>query len=285
MKMTGEPRIGLALGGGGARGIAHIHVIKAFDDLGLKPCQIVGSSIGSIMGAGFAAGMNGTEIEEFTIQSFANSSNVFSKLWRIPGGSFRALMGAAGAFGQIDVEKVLEAFLPPDLPETIEELSIPLKITGTDYYANDLRMMETGDLRKALAASAAIPVLFAPVFIDGTLLIDGGINNPLPFDLLEDDCDLRVAVDVVGLPRGEPGSVPGRMDMAFGASQLMMQSVTSLKLKNNPPDLFLRPDADQFRVLDFLKVKRILQATEATRDEAKRGIERLMTASEAGIAS
>lgn len=270
-------RIGLALGGGGARGFAHIHVLRALDDLGVKPFHLAGSSIGSIMAAGYAAGMDGTDIEAYVLDTFASSSTVFSKIWQIRPGPFRAWMGAGGpVFAQFDVETILEAFLPPQLPDKIEELDIRTSITATDYYANELTVIDTGRLCTALGASAAIPILFKPVVVDGTVLIDGGIANPLPFDLLDPDCTATIGVDVVGLPRGEAGTIPGRRDMAFGTSQLMMQSVTNLKLKLCPPDLFLRPPVDDFRVLDFIKVRSILETTKPVYEQAKRGIDTIL---------
>ncbi|MCB1386832.1 MAG: patatin-like phospholipase family protein, partial [Nitratireductor sp.] len=202
---------------------------------------------------------------------------VFANLWKLRPQPMRAF-SASVPFGQMDIEKVLEVFLPSTYPRTFGELSVPLKITGTDYYGNALKVIETGDLRKAVAASAAIPVVFVPVVIDGCVLIDGGINNPLPFDLLDGQRHRIVAVDVVGLPQGTPGKLPSRIDSAFGASQLMMQSITALKLKASPPDLFLRPRVDAYRVLDFLKVREILAETAPIYDEARRGLERLLEA-------
>ena len=269
----------LALGGGGARGIAHVHVLKALDDMGIKPVGIAASSIGSIVGAGYASGMSGAEIEDFFLACFSNRTQVFAKLWQLRSSPIRAIINRGentSAFGQMNVERILDIFLPEKMPRDFAELSIPLKITATDYYGNALKLLESGDLRKAIAASAAIPVLFTPVIIDGCVLIDGGINNPLPFDLLKRENCFKIAVDVVGLPIGEPGKIPGRMDMGFGASQLMMQSITGIKLALSPPDLFLRPNVDAFRVLDFLKVKEILKATSPVYDETRRGVEKLL---------
>ncbi|MCB1415904.1 MAG: patatin-like phospholipase family protein [Nitratireductor sp.] len=276
-QMSHRQTVALALGGGGARGIAHVHVLKAFDDLGIRPAAISGSSIGAIVGAGYASGMSGKQIEELMLSAFGNRAAVFASLWKLRPQPLRAFSGP-GNFGQMDIEKVLDVFLPETYPKSFEELSIPLKITGTDYYGNALKVLESGDLRKAVAASAAIPVVFVPVVIDGCVLIDGGINNPLPFDLLDASRHRVVAVDVVGLPMGAPGKLPSRIDSAFGASQLMMQSITALKLKSHPPDLFLRPKVDAYRVLDFLKAREILTETASIYDETRRGLERLLEA-------
>ncbi|MCB1385121.1 MAG: patatin-like phospholipase family protein [Nitratireductor sp.] len=270
-----QNRISLALGGGGARGIAHAHVLRAFDDMGVRPAAIAGSSIGALVGAGYASGMSGEAIADLFLSTFSSRSSVFARLWKLRPQPLQALSGPGG-FGQMDVERVLEVFLPEAFPARFDELTIPLKITGTDYYGNRVAVIETGDLRKAIAASAAIPVLFRPVVIDGCVMIDGGIANPLPFDLVSGGGGRVVAIDVVGLPKGEPGTLPARIDAAFGASQLMMQSITNLMRAAAPPDLFIRPPVDSYRVLDFLKVKRILKETEPVYDETRRGLERLL---------
>jgi NTE family protein len=109
--------------------------------------------------------------------------------------------------------------------------------------------------------------------IDGTVLIDGGISNPVPFDRFTRKADVVLAVDVVGGPAGEPGTMPSRTEVLFGASQLMMQTTTSMKMSIHKPDIMIRPNINQFRVLDFLKVEQILEASSATGDEVKRSIE------------
>jgi NTE family protein len=269
--------IALALGGGGARGIAHVHVLRAFDDMGIKPVLVAGSSIGSLVGAGYASGMSGAEIEAYFLETFSNRTKVLSKLWKLRSNPISSLMpGNEAPFGQMDIEKVLEVFLPQSLPKTFDQLQIPLLVTGTDYYGNTLKVMSSGRLLPAIAASAAIPVMFKPVRVDGRILIDGGINNPLPFDLLDGNNHLTVAVDVVGLPRGDDTKLPGRIDAGFGASQLMMQSITELKLAKSPPDLFLRPNVDKYRVMDFLKVVEIVRTTKPIYDETRHGLEKLL---------
>jgi len=285
-KMTKPDVISLALGGGGARGISHVHVLKAIDDLGVEVREIAGSSIGAIVGAGYCGGMSGADIEAFFRAAFSDRTAAFAKLWKITPSVMSAFAkSGSGPFGQMDVEKVLDAFLPTELPHDFKDLRIPITITGTDYYGNRLVKLTSGDLRKAIAASAAIPVVFKPVIIDGCVLIDGGIHNPLPFDLLDASKAHIVAVDVVGLPKGEPGTIPGRVDAAFGASQLMMQAVTTLKLHENPPELFLRPPVDHYRVLDFLKVKEILEETADVYEETKRGLERVFAPSKSGVSA
>ncbi|MEZ5871791.1 MAG: patatin-like phospholipase family protein [Nitratireductor sp.] len=271
--------VALVLGGGGARGLAHIHVLEAFDDLGVKPVVIAGSSIGAIMGAGYAAGMSGAEIREFAIRAFGDRGEVMSRLWKLRPQSLRSMfMDALPRFGELNAENVLRAFLPEAIPETFAELQIPLKVTATDFFGNSLTVIEEGRLFPAMAASAAIPAVFRPVMINGRVHIDGGIANPVAFDLVEAPGRIVVAVDVVGMPEGDPAKVPGRIEAAFGASQLLMQSLIQMKLRLHSPDLFIRPAVNEFRVLDFLKAATIIERTRATRAETRSKLERLLSA-------
>jgi Predicted esterase of the alpha-beta hydrolase superfamily len=276
--MTG-PRIGLALGGGGARGLAHVHVLEALDDLGLPPAAISGCSIGAILGAARAAGLTGAEIRETIAATFRNSGEVWSKLWQIRPTRIGDIF--ATGIAQIDAERTLEVFLPQTIPQDFAALVLPFSVVTADFY--DCREVEftAGPLRTAIAASIAIPMIFKPVEIAGRVFIDGGVVNPLPFDKLPADVDLTIAVDVVGGPVRRPGrSRPTTAESLFGASQILMQSVTAEKLKSRRPDILIKPSVDAFKVLDFLKATAILKATAPVRDEVKRKIEAALEARE-----
>ena len=268
------PDIVLALGGGGARGLAQIPVLEALDDLGIKPRAIAGTSIGALIGSGYAAGMSGREVRAYAIELFSDRSNVFSRLWQLR--PRRVLDIFAGtALGQIDAEKTVALFLPERLPQTFAELAIPLTVVATDYYGWSEARLMSGPLRPAIAASIAIPTLFRAVPVDGRVMIDGGVVNPLPADIVIDACPgaLSIAVDVIGGPEGGGKAVPGALESAFGALQLMMQRITKGRLADRAPDILLRPAIHSFRVLDFLKVRAILRAAEPVRDEVKYRIE------------
>lgn len=269
----GEPTFAIAFGGGGARGLAHIHVIEALDDLGIRPVVIAGSSIGALMGGAMASGMPGHEIREYARALLGSRAEVASRMWRARPESFGAMMEGGFRLGQFNVERVLKSFLPETFPETFEELSIPLKVTATDYFGHELAVFDTGHLRSALAASAAIPAVFRPVRRDGRLLIDGGIYNPVPFDLIEGRADILIAIDVVGAPAPTSRKAPTSMDLMFGATQLMMQSIIATKLQNKRPDIFIRPPVSRFRVLDFMKIDAVLEETKSIGDEVKRAVE------------
>ena len=269
-----SPTFGIAFGGGGARGLAHIHVIEALDELGIRPVAISGSSIGAIMGAGMASGMAGRDIQDYTRSILMRRAEVATRMWRARPGTFAEAMQGGLRVSQFNVERILKAFLPDAIPETFAELKIPLKVTATDYFGHKLAVFEDGDLHSALAASAAIPAVFRPVMRDGRLLIDGGIYNPVPFDLIEHDADIIIAVDVVGAPSEAERKHPTTVDLMYGATQLMMQSIIAHKLKQQPPDILIRPNVSKYRVLDFMKIDTLMAETEAIKDELKREIEK-----------
>ncbi|MBT9368916.1 patatin-like phospholipase family protein [Rhizobium sp. CSW-27] len=271
------PSVGLALGGGGARGIAHIAVIEALDEMGVRPVAIAGSSIGAIFGAGMAAGMSGAEIRDYTLETLGNRGTVLNRLWSLGPDSMRDMVGGF-RLGHFNLERILTAFLPAQVPASFEELAIPLKIAVTDYYGQAEVIVEEGDLRTAIAASAAIPGLFMAVRIHGRIMVDGGIFNPVPYEHVAQEADIVIGVDVVGGPEGDGTHPPNRLDSMFGASQLMMQACIALKLRLHPPHLFLRPPVNRFGVLDFLKVREILDESESIKDEVKRGLESLFEA-------
>lgn len=267
------PTFAVAFGGGGARGLAHIHVIEVLDELGIRPRAISGSSIGAIMGAGMASGMSGRDIHDYARSILGRRSEVATRMWRARPGSFAEFVSGGFRVSQFNVERILKSFLPDAIPATFEELEIPLKVTATDYYRHDLAVFDTGELNSALAASAAIPAVFRPVRRDGRILIDGGIYNPVPFDLVEGLADIVIGIDVVGAPAPEATKMPNSIDLMFGATQLMMQSIIALKLQSSRPAILLRPPVSRFRVLDFLKIDAVMADTISIKDELKRAVD------------
>ena len=274
---SADPTVAVAFGGGGARGFAHIHVIEVLDELGIRPVAISGASIGAIMGTGMAAGMSGTDIKAFTLATMGRRREVISRIWKARPASMGAVFSRGFQLGQFNIERVLSAFLPEAFPATFEELEIPTKVVVTDFYAQQEVVCSSGDLRNAVSASAAIPALFRPVLMNGRYMIDGGISNPVPFDHLAGMADVVIGVDVVGGPAGDASERPSTTDLMFGASQLMMQSIITMKLKSGRPDIFLRPDVSRFRVLDFFKADEVLDVSSGIRDELKHALDAIFT--------
>ena len=271
-RRAGGPSFAIAFGGGGARGLAHIHVIEALDELGIRPVAIAGTSIGAIMGAGMAAGMTGKHIHDYARSVLSRRAELLGRMWSTRPGSLSEMVGGLKVT-QFNIERVLHAFLPHQVPKTFEELEIPLQVTATDYFGHHMTVFSNGDLRPALAASAAIPAVFAPVVRDGRTYVDGGMYNPVPFDLLQGKADIVIAVDVVGAPQETEGRKPTSIDLMFGATQLLMQSIIAHKMERHPPDILLRPAVSKYRVLDFLKIETLLSETTMVKDELKRSVE------------
>ncbi|MBB4576082.1 patatin-like phospholipase family protein [Rhizobium sp. MC63] len=268
------PTVAVAFGGGGARGLAHIHIIETLDELGIRPVAISGSSMGAIMGAGMAAGMSGAEIREHALTTVGNKTAVVARIWGLRPATVRDAVAKGIRIGQFNLERILKAFLPSELPARFEDLLVPMKVITTDYYGQNEVIIEDGELFPALAASSAIPAVFMPVRLRGRVMIDGGISNPVPYEPLMDLADIVVGIDVVGAPEGDGTHIPNRMESIFGSGQLMMQTAISLKLKLCQPHIFLRPTVGRTGVMDFLKARDVLAMSVGVKDELKFALDR-----------
>lgn len=272
-----DKTVAVAFGGGGARGIAHVHIIEVLDELGIKPVAVSGTSIGAIMSSAVASGMSGQDIRAFLMESIGRPSNVASRLWKARRPTWKSVITEGISLGQFNVERIIDAFMPEQLPHSFDDLKIPTQLLATDFYGHSQVVMKDGDLRSAIAASAALPAIFKPVHRNGRYLIDGGIFNPLPFDVIEGLADVIIAVDVAGFPNGDATKKPSTMDAAFGASQLMMQSIIAEKVEKTPPDIFLVPDVHDFRVLDFMNADDVLEQSASIRDVLKSELDRVLS--------
>lgn len=271
--------IGLALGGGGARGLAHIAMLEAFDELGIRPNVIAGTSIGAIYGAAYASGISGRELREHTryilSQRFGLIRDLFVRRVQ-PFSQFLSLFGARNAI--LDPLAVLDMILPNAVKGTFADCEIPLKIVASDFYDQEQKIFTEGHLRTAVAASMALPVIFQPVIQDGRALIDGGLTNPLPFDLLLPEADIVVAIDVSGAPVPDPRRVaPTAFSALFSSAFLFERTIIKEKLKTRQPDILIYSGTSQFQVLDFLKCDDILTAAEPAKERLKQQLSRVLS--------
>jgi NTE family protein len=268
---------GLALGGGGARGIAHISVLEAIDDLKLRPAAIAGTSIGALIGAAYAAGMTGKEIRRHVIALAHDRTDVFRRLIAARAGTFANLFAVgSGRATLIDAEKFCGQFMPEALPEDFASLQIPLTVMASDLYRRRQVAFSSGSLRPALAASIALPSLMRPVIIDEKVLVDGGATNPLPFDQLRGQADIVVAVDISGEPSEDRRDIPSPWECLVSTVLVMGNAITSEKLKHGAPDLMVRPNVGLFRTLDFFHASAILRAAEPAKAEIRAALEGLV---------
>ena len=266
----------LALGAGGARGLAHIAVIEALDEMDVRPVAIAGSSIGAVIGAGYAAGMTGRAMRRHLIKVAHDRGEVLRRVMAARAVAWSEILGAG--FGNplvVDGGKFYDAFLAELLPDDFADLQIPLAIVATDLHGRDAMVFTEGPLKRAVSSSLAVPGLVQPVEFDGHVLIDGGVVDPLPFTVLRGKADVIVAIDVSG-GMVDAGGVPGPWESLFAAISVMGRTIVAERLKSGAPDLVVRPNIGIFRMLDFLQASAILRAAEPIKAEIKESLGALL---------
>jgi NTE family protein len=239
-----HPKIGIALGAGGAKGIAHIPMLEALDELGITPHRIAGCSIGAVIGALYASGLSAQQIKDKvahlvitkndSVRSVLSDSKIGKWLGMIDADFHHSgLLKSASIMDELCGDGSCAA--------TFEELAIPLTVIATDFWDRKAVALASGRLQPAVQASMALPGVFTPVELDGRVLIDGGSVNPVPFDVLTDSCDLVIAVDInSGSPTGR-GTVPGYFDTIFGSVQILQQAIVDRELRAHAPDIYVKP--------------------------------------------
>lgn len=250
-------KIGLVLGGGGARGTAHLGVIKALDELGYVPDAIAGCSMGAIVGAMICSGMRHEEVAGAFMELQAHELLDFGAMGGIIGGD--------------KIAKKIAGYVPG----TFDELEIPLKVTAVDVQSGRLVVFGTGPLVPALRASSSLPGILSPTVHEGRTFIDGGLLNNLPTDVVRTMTHSPVvAVDVAApanrkldfehhkglfeklkqLRRGEFRTLT--IELFMKSFDIPAQAITEMRLAMNPPELLIRPHLDvNFGVEDIGRAK------------------------------
>ncbi len=263
--------VGLVLGGGGARGIAHIGVVKALEERSIKPVAISGCSMGAIIGAFYAHGYS--------------SEQMLDVVQNLKYRQFLHLGELGGLVGGLGLEKVLSKHLP----ETFKDLNLPLSVTTVDVQAGHLMVIRSGKLVIALRASSALPGILSPVKHQGRYLVDGGLLNNLPVDIIRSmTLEPVIAVDVAAPPNrslefepDKPNLLQSFTDMVTGKKnpiddlfsrgltiELFMKAfdipqkvITEMRLSLQPPEVLIRPDIDpQLGIEDFAEYETLIDA-------------------------
>ncbi len=268
-------RIGLSLGAGGARGLAFLVIIEAFEELGLKPSIISGASIGAIVGTAYAAGLDTKDMKS-AVDELVHNKN--GKFWEIYKRSdimklLEFIDPNTKSGGILKGEKIINYFKSHVQVKKFEDLKIPLKIIATNYWDKKQEILKKGDLLSAVKASYSLPGIFTPVERNGKLLIDGGMVNPLPYDVIADKCDLLVAIDVSAKPTNKDNDMPPAHEVLFSAFQIMQNSILSAKLSRSMPDIFIQTDIKNIRMLEFLRAKEIYKQAQPFKEELKKKLE------------
>ena len=275
---SGGKRICLALGGGGARGLAHILMLEAFDELGIRPAVISGTSIGAIYGAAYASGLPAKLIRAHTEEALSQRFDLVRQLLSARADPVQKLFNLLPMRSALlNPEALLDLMLPSKVPQDFADLVIPLAVVATDFYAQEPVVLAQGSLRRAVAASIALPAIFQPVMIGGRPLMDGGLVNPLPFDLLQGAAEFTIAIDVSGAAR-EAGSngMPSAFEAIFASSQILQRSIVREKLKSAQPDIYIDAAVDRFQMLEFHRFREIFEASKPAKEALKRQLGRLL---------
>lgn len=238
------PRVGLALGGGAARGFAHVGVIQVLEEAGIRPDLVTGTSAGSLVAALYASGRNGNQLQRI---AETMDEATFTD-WTLPLFSRGMLRGDA-----------LARYVHQQVGgRRIEELAMPLGILATDLQSGQGVLFERGDIATAVRASSAVPGLFQPVRITGREYVDGGLVAPVPVrQARQMGAELVIAVDISQQPEANvPGDVFTILLQTFA---IMGRSINALELRG--PDLIVvRPALSGFSGADFTARNRAIQA-------------------------
>ncbi len=217
-------KIGLVLSGGGARGIAHLGVIKALEEFEITPSIISGTSAGAIVAAFYSAGYNPEQIVEIALHGkFFNMSNLMLK--------------KSGLFNMQTFENIYKQHFKHNL---IEKLPIPIIIAATDIVKGKIKYFSSGNLSKALMASSCIPLVFEPVKINNNIYLDGGILNNLPVEPVLDKCDFIIGVHTNEMSiKAENLKIKNMLDRSFhlAMSKTVYDKVHLCNLFIEPPNM------------------------------------------------
>ncbi|KAB2919112.1 MAG: patatin-like phospholipase family protein [Hyphomicrobiaceae bacterium] len=273
-----RPSIALALGGGGARGLAHILMLEVFDELGLRPKVIAGTSIGAIFGAAYASGLSARLIRAHVEETLSKRLDIARLLFSARAEPILRILNVLPVRAALlKPELLLDLVLPSRIARDFAHLEIPLRVVATDFYAQEQVVIGHGPLRLAVAASMALPALFTPVTLGGQVLMDGGLVNPLPFDVVREEADITVAIDVSGASMG-PGKrlQPTAFAALMSSSQILQRSIVREKLKAQQPDIYIDVEVDEFHVLEFHRFEKILKAATSAKEQLRRQLTRVL---------
>ena len=240
------PRIGLALGGGAARGFAHVGVIAVLEEAGLRPSVLVGTSAGSLVAALYASGKTSAQLQQtaLNMEEFAITD------WMLP-------IFGRGMFRGEALSRYVNDLVAGRL---IENMAIPLGIVATDLNSGQAMLFQRGDTGLAVRASSAVPAVFVPVKINGREYVDGGLVSPVPVRFARQmGAELVIAVDISSPPEGNPAE--GTLQILLQTFAIMGKSINRYELRD--ADLVIQPSQAGLKSADFSARQRAIDAGRA----------------------
>ena len=287
---SARPRVGLVLGGGGARGAAHIGVLQELERMRVPVDAVAGISMGAIIGGLYASGMTPDELAETVgsldwADAFSDDQRRESQRYRRKqddrdypiglelGLQDRELRLPRGAISGQKVALILRS-LTLGTPQDIDfdDLPTPFRAVAADLVTGDQHELASGDLAQAIRASMAAPGVIAPVDIDGRTLVDGGLGGNVPIEAIRRmDVDVIIAVDVE-FPLYEPEQLNTALDVSYQMLTILIRNQTQAQLASlDSDDIVIRPELGQFGSTDFANISRVVEpGAEATRGLASR---------------
>jgi NTE family protein len=239
-------KIGLALGGGAARGFAHVGVIAVLEEAGLKPQLVVGTSAGSLVAALYASGKTSAQLQ----QTALNMEEVAITDWMLP------IVGR-GMFRGDALARYVNELVAGRL---LENMTIPLGVVATDLGTGNAVLFQRGDTGTAVRASSAVPAVFVPVKINGRDYVDGGLVSPVPVRFARQmGADVVIAVDISNPP--EANTADGTLQILLQTFAIMGKSINQYELAG--ADVVVRPSLVGLKSADFTSRQRAIDAGRA----------------------
>ena len=295
-----RPKIGLVLSGGGARGFAHIGVLKVLEENNIPVDYIVGTSMGSIIGGLYAIGLSPEEIEQ-GVQSIAwdkvfddyasrdyktyrrkqDDFNSFNS-YRV-GLSASGLQLSPGLIEGQQIEIALDRLAYPGFHiDNYDELRIPYRAIATDIATGEPFIIKSGNLARAMRASMSIPGALPPITINNTLLVDGGIANNIPINIVRDmGADIVIAVDV-SAPLSASKDIKSSVDVTAQLTTIMTRRIADIQLKTlNNYDILITPGKSEISSSDFNRYPELIKAGVDAANNSLNAIQQLALSDEA----
>ncbi len=243
-------RLGIALGGGGAKGYAHIGVLKAFNELGIEFDVISGTSVGALVGAVYASGSLDKLEEIATKFSVIDIPLLLSPT-----------ISKQGFFSGKKIEQILNEIIPES---KIQDLPKPFSAVCVDLNKPEIVTLNKGNLINAVRASISIPAIFTPIKSGKQLLVDGGVLEPVPVEAARNmGADIVVAVDLLSKSMNYKDLQDGTIvDIIQKTSIATQQGLTKFRMELHPPDFIIEPDVSDLGILDFKKGRKAIKAGE-----------------------
>jgi NTE family protein len=257
-------KLGIALGGGGAKGYAHIGVLKTFNKLGIEFDVISGTSVGALVGAVYASG-NLDKLEEIASKFSALDVPLL----------LSPTISKQGFFSGKKIEKILKEIIPES---NIEQLPKSYSAVCVDLNKPQIVTLTKGNLVNAVRASISIPGIFTPIKSAKQLLVDGGVLEPVPVEAARNmGADIVIAVDLLSKSKNykdlQDATIINIIQKTSIATQ---QGLTKFRMLLHPADLVIEPDVSDLGILDFKKGKKAIKAGETETEKMIPQIKKLI---------